>query len=431
MHEVVIPTETIIPMETVPIKFGLGATEELGFELTRLGAKRVVLVTDCGLVEAGLAGRVRQLIEGDGIGVTMFDRVHVEPTDQSVKEAVAFATEEKPEAFVALGGGSCIDTAKAMNLFSTHPAPLTEYLNKPIGQGKPVPGPLKPLVAIPTTAGTGSESTPVLVLDLLDLKVKTGISHRYLRPTLALIDPLNTVTLPPEVTAASGCDVLSHAIESFTARPYNARPRPASPAERPGYIGANPISDLWSEKAIELGGKYLRRAVLNGHDLEARTAMLLASTFAGIGFGNAGVHIPHAMGYPVAGMVRDYHPPGYNVKEPLVPHGVSCIVNAPAAFVFTAPACPDQQARAATLLGVRTEGLSLMDAALTLPKALITLMRDIGLPNGLRALGYSERDVPALAEGALKQQRLLSCSPRAVSREVMERLFHAAMQYWE
>lgn len=430
MREIGLPTETIIPMETVPIKFGLGATEELGYELKRLGVKRVVLVTDGGLVEAGLAGRAREVMEADGIHAITYDRVHVEPTDQSVQEAATFAAEEKAEAFVALGGGSCIDTAKAMNLFTTHPAPLTEYLNKPIGQGKPVPGPLKPLLVIPTTAGTGSESTPVLVLDLLELKVKTGISHRYLRPTLALIDPLNTLTMPPEVTAASGCDVLSHAIESFTARPYNARPRPASPAGRPGYIGANPISDLWSEKAIELGGRYLRRAVLNGHDLEARTAMLLASTFAGIGFGNAGVHIPHAMGYPVAGMVRDYMPPGYAVKEPLIPHGVSCIVNAPAAFAFTAAACPEKHARAAALLGVRTEGMSLMDAALALPGALIALMRDIGLPNGLRAVGYTEADISSLAQGALKQQRLLACSPRPVGQADMERLFREAMQYW-
>ncbi|MFI5340591.1 MAG: hydroxyacid-oxoacid transhydrogenase [Candidatus Methylomirabilales bacterium] len=425
-----VPTETIIPMETVPIKFGVGATEELPFELKRLGVKRVLLVTDRRLVEIGLAARVRLIIEGGGVAVSVYDGVHVEPTDRSLAEAVAVAGDAQPDAFVALGGGSAIDTAKGMNLFTVHPAPLATYLNKPIGEGRPIPGPLKPLVAIPTTAGTGSESTPVLVLDLLDLKVKTGVSHRYLRPTLALIDPMNTVTMPPEVTAASGCDVLCHAIESFTCKPYDVRPRPPSPAERPGYIGANPISDLWSEKAIELAGKYLRRAVLNGHDLEARTSMLLASTYAGIGFGNAGVHLPHAMGYPVAGMVRDYLPPGYAVKEPLVPHGISCIVNAPAAFRFTAPACPERQARAAHLLGARIEGMPLVDAAMELPGALIALMRDVGVPNGLRALGYSEADVPALTEGALKQQRLLDGSPRTVGSVEMQRVFREAMQYW-
>lgn len=425
-----LPTETIIPMETVPIKFGVGATEELGYELKRLGARRILLVVDPGLREPGLTGRVQGIMEAEGLQVTLYEKVHVEPTDQSILEAVEAARQAAPEAFVALGGGSTIDTAKAMNLFATYPAPLTDYLNRPVGQGMPVPGPLKPLVAIPTTAGTGSESTPVLVLDLLAMKLKTGISHRYLRPSLALIDPLNTVSLPPAVTASSGCDVLSHAIESFTARPYHTRPRPASPAERPGYIGSNPISDLWSEKAIELCGRYLRRAVLNGHDMEARTGMLMASTFAGIGFGNAGVHIPHAMGYPVAGMVRDYVPPGYAVKEPLIPHGVSCILNAPAAFRFTAPACPDRHARAAELLGARTAAMGEMEAAMALPEAIVALMRDVGLPNGLRAVGYSEEDVPKMAAGALKQERLLACSPRPVGQEDLERLFRAAMQYW-
>lgn len=430
MHETGWPTETIIPVETVPIKFGFGATEELGYDLKRLGASSVLLVTDPELSALGLAERVRRSLEADGLRVRVFDRTRIEPTDRSVGEAVAFAAQDLPDAYVAVGGGSVIDTAKAMSLLTTHPGTLAAYLNKPIGEGRPVPGPLRPLVALPTTAGTGSESTPVVALEVTALKLKTGISHRYLRPALALIDPLNTLSMPPEVTAASGCDVLSHAIESFTARPYNTRPRPESPAERPTYIGANPISDLWSEKAIELCGKYLRRAVLNGRDLEARSGMLMASTFAGIGFGNAGVHIPHAMGYPVAGMVRDYMPPGYRVSEPLIPHGLACIVNCPAALAFTAPASPERHARAAGLLGVRIEGLAPLEAAATLPAALIALMRDIALPSGLAALGYVAEDIPKLAGGALKQQRLLAVAPRAVSREDMEGLFLRAMKYW-
>jgi alcohol dehydrogenase class IV len=424
------PTETIIPVETVPIKYGLGATEELGYEVKRLGASRVLLVTDPHLAALGTADRAYRLLEAEGVRVGLFDRAQVEPTDESLLEAAAFAGAERPEAFVAIGGGTVIDTAKAMNLLTTHPGSLANYLNKPIGEGRPVPGPLRPLIAIPTTAGTGSESTPVIALEISALRLKTGISHRHIRPSLALIDPLNTLTMPPEVTAASGCDVLSHAIESYVARPFDARPRPGSPAERPGYVGANPISDLWSEKAIELAGKFLRRAVLNGHDLEARAGMMLAATFAGIGFGNAGVHIPHAMAYPVAGMVREYVPPGYPVKKPLVPHGTACILNAPAALSFTAPACPERHARAAALLGVRTEGLTVLEAAQRLPAALVTLMQDVGMPNGLQALGYTPEDLPALVEGALKQQRLLAVSPRAVAREEMERLFRAAMQYW-
>ncbi|MBI2017104.1 MAG: iron-containing alcohol dehydrogenase [Candidatus Rokubacteria bacterium] len=423
-------TETIIPMETVPIKFGVGATEELGYELKRLGARRILLVADPGLREAGLTGRVQEIMEGEGLQVALYEKVHVEPTDHSIQEAVEAARQAGPEAFVALGGGSTIDTAKAMNLFTTHPAPLTDYLNRPVGQGKPVPGPLKPLVAIPTTAGTGSESTPVLVLDLLAMKLKTGISHRYLRPSLALIDPLNTVSMPAAVTAASGCDVLSHAIESFTARPYHTRPRPASPAERPGYIGSNPISDLWSEKAIELCGRYLRQAVLNGYDLEARTAMLMASTFAGIGFGNAGVHIPHAVAYPIAGLARDYVPSGYKTRQPLVPHGMSVILTAPAAFRFTYASASERHLRAAELMGMRVTDLGETERREALPRALVTLMRDIGIPNGLTAIGYTERDIPALVEGTLRQPRLLAGAPRQVGTADLDWILRDAMRCW-
>ena len=286
------PTETIIPLSTTPTKFGYGATEELGFELARLGLKRVVVVTDPNIVETGLPSKVEKILADGGIEAERYYEVGIEPTDISFKKAIEFLKGKVFDGFVAIGGGSVIDTTKAMNLYGTYPADLLDYINAPIGKGKPVPGPLKPLIAIPTTAGTGSEATTVIVLDLLDLHVKTGISHFYIRPTLALIDPLNTLSLPPMVTAASGMDVLTHAIESYTAVPFNTRPKPDSPALRPPYIGSNLIADLWSFKAIELGGKYLRRAALSPCDLEARYHMMAASTFAGIGFGNAGVHVP-------------------------------------------------------------------------------------------------------------------------------------------
>jgi hypothetical protein len=202
-----------------------------------------------------------------------------------------------------VGGGSAIDTGKAVNLLTCHPAPLLDYVNKPVGGGRPVPGPLKPLIAMPTTAGTGSETTAVLVTHVVDQHVKAGVSNRLLRPTLGVVDPLNTVTASPEVTAAAGADILTHAIESYTTRPYDARPK-HHPPDRPAYIGANPASDVWCEKAIELVGRYLRRAVLNGMDLEARTHLALAANYAGIGFGNAGVHLPHAVAYPIAGLAE-------------------------------------------------------------------------------------------------------------------------------
>jgi hydroxyacid-oxoacid transhydrogenase len=391
---------------------------------------RVLLVTDCHLRPFGLVDKVEALLHEAGVAVTVYDDVHVEPTDRSFEAAIAVGREGGYDGFVALGGGSVIDTAKAVNLYTSHPAPLLDYINKPIGAGKPVPGPLKPLIAVPTTAGTGSEATPVIVLDLLDLKLKTGISHRFIRPSVAVVDPLNARTQPPFVTAASGCDVLCHALESYISKPYDTRPKAPSPAERPSYIGANPIADVWCEQAIRYGGQYLRRAFYNGDDLEARSYTMLAATFAGIGFGNAGVHIPHAMAYPVAGLVRDYRPAGFPGDEPIIPHGLSVIVNAPAAFRFTAPAWPERHARAAELLGVDTRGMSVRAAALAVADELTALMRDLELPSGLAALGYGEDDLPALVAGTRKQQRLLVNAPRTPDDGQLAELFRAAMQNW-
>jgi alcohol dehydrogenase class IV len=427
---VTLPTETVFVLETSPIKFGLGATDELGYDARRFGLKRALIITDRNLMAVGLPDRVRALLDEEGVKTEIFDGVHVEPTDRSMEEAVRFAEGRGFDGFVAVGGGSAIDTAKAVNVLTTYPAPLLDYLNKPIGKGVPVPGPLKPLIAVPTTAGTGAETTAVAVVHLTDLHVKAGISHRWLRPTLGVVDPLNTLTAPPEVTASAGADILTHALESYTTRPYDARPK-HHPLERPIYIGANPTSDLWSEKAIEYVGRYLRRAVLNGQDLEARWHLALAATYAGIGFGNAGVHIPHACAYPIAGLVRRYVPAGYRTEEPLVPHGVSVIVTAPAAFRFTFPAAPDRHLRSAELLGARTPGLTTVGGAEALPRALVALMRDVGIANGLGALGYTEADIPALIEATLMQPRLLAGAPRSVGASDLERILREAMRYWE
>ena len=425
-----IPTETIIPLSTTPTKFGYGATEELGYELKRLGLKRAVIVSDPNLVATGLPAKVEKILADEGIDAEQYYEVSIEPTDVSFKRAIEFLKGKEFDGFVAIGGGSVIDTTKAMNLYGTYPADLLDYINPPIGKGKPVPGPLKPLVALPTTAGTGSEATTVIVLDLLDLHVKTGISHFYIRPALAIIDPLNTLSMPPMVTAASGMDVLTHAIESYTAVPFNTRPKPDSPAQRPPYIGSNLIADLWSHKAIELGGKYLRRAALSPCDLEARYYMMAASTFAGIGFGNAGVHVPHALGYPIAGMVKDYYPPDYKAAEPMVPHGISVTVTAPECFRFTAPAQYERHLQAAAALGCDIRGVPPKEAGDCLAQALIDLMRDIGFPNGIGSLGYDEQDIPGLVEGAWKQQRLLTISPRKPTQEDLARIFKQSIVNW-
>ncbi len=342
--------ETVFTLEMTPIKFGPGASDEAGWELHRLGVRRAMLVSDPGIVRAGITERVRQSIEAAGIFCVVFDRVRVEPTVQSLQEAADFAIAEGVDGFVGLGGGSSIDTAKVANLLATHPAPLLDYVNKPIGAARVPPGRLKPLLAIPTTAGTGSEATSVAALEVPEQHVKTGLSNRYLRPDIGIVDPLLTLTMTPEVTSSCGLDALCHAVESYLARDFTSRPIPATPGERPMFQGSTPISDIWAMKTLELGGKYLRRAVQNGQDIEARTQMSLAAMIAGIGFGNAGTHIPHACSYPIAGLKHVYQPPGYPTDHPFVPHGHSVIVTAPAAFRFTYATNPAKHRHAAELL---------------------------------------------------------------------------------
>jgi hydroxyacid-oxoacid transhydrogenase len=419
--------ETIFTLEATPIKYGPGAAADAGWELKRLGVKRALLVTDPGVAAIGHPERIRASIEAEGIEVVVYDRARVEPTLDSFQEAADFARDAEVDGFVSVGGGSSIDTAKVADLITTHPAPVMDYVNPPVGEGRKPPSPLRPHLAIPTTSGTGAEATTVAVLDIPDMKVKTGISHRYLRPAQGIVDPELVRTLPAEVTSSTGLDVICHAAESFLSRPYDERERPASPDERPPYQGANPVADVWSAKALEYGGRYLRRAVADADDLEARGAMMLAATMAGVGFGSAGVHIPHACAYPIAGLKHAYQPPGYPDDHPFVPHGHSVIVTAPAAFRFTYEAAPERHHHVAGLLAGEPFGDPGAD---TLPEVLRALMRDVDAPRGVAELGYDENDVPALVEGALKQQRLLVVSPRDVTGDDLGHILNASMTNW-
>jgi hydroxyacid-oxoacid transhydrogenase len=420
-------SETVFTWGAPPVKFGAGATDELPHDLAQLGVERPLLVTDPGVAATGIPERLQGAMNEAGMKAEVFDGAHVEPTDESLRAAVEHARDGDWDGFLAVGGGSSIDTAKAVNLMTSNPGDLMEYVNKPVGEGRAPSGPLKPLVAVPTTAGTGAESTPVCVLDVLGLKVKTGISHPRLRPALAVVDPLLTLTLPPQATAASGMDVVCHALEAYTARRFTAYPRKPA-AERAAYCGANPVSDAFCERALELVAGSFRRAVLTGDDLEARTAMALAATFAGMGFGNAGVHLPHACAYPIAGMVRDYRPDGYPDDGPLVPHGQSVAVTAPACFRFTYPADPERHRHAAALLDPHRPAGG--DGRELLPDALIGLMRDLGIPNGIGALGYGEGDVDELVAGARKQERLLVIAPRDPTEDDLAGIFRASLRNW-
>jgi hydroxyacid-oxoacid transhydrogenase len=412
------------------LRFGSGATREVGLELQGLGLRRIMLVIDPHLRDSPTGEVVFASLREARIDFELFDAVITEPTDASFRAAIDVATRGGFDSFVAVGGGSTIDTAKAANLYSTHPADFLDFVNAPIGRGLPVPGPLKPLIAIPTTAGTGSETTGTAIFDFVERHAKTGIAHRHLRPMLGIVDPENTRTQPPAVAAAAGLDVLSHALESYTAIPFDQRPKPDRPQQRPAYQGANPISDLWAIAALEIVAEFLPRAVADTTDDEARGQMALAAAMAGIGFGNAGVHLPHAMSYPVAGMVKGFRPRGYEVDHPLVPHGMSVILHTPAVSRFTAPACPERHLRAAAALGAETAGIPLEQAGEVLAQRVVHFMQLLQMPSGLVAVGYSEAHIPALVAGTLAQQRLTKLSPRPAGGAELAELFQASLRLW-
>jgi len=431
--------ESAFTVDASRVTFGEGSLHEVGDRVaaqcaSRGGAKRVALITDARMRELEWFADVDAALRKAGVDVAVFDEVAVEPTDVSIESAIAFARDARVDAYVSLGGGSVIDTAKLANLFTMHQRPLLDFVNAPIGEGLPIPGPLAPHTACPTTSGTGSEVTGIAIFDLLAAHAKTGVAGPHLRPTEAVVDPRVTSTLPANVVAASGLDVMCHAAESFTARPFTARPASSPATARPGSQGANPWSDLGCREAMALIGRYLERAVSDASDTEARHHMMWAATLAGIAFGNAGVHVPHAMAYAVAGRVRDYIPDGYpapadfpprqvsagGTPTGLVPHGFSVAVNAPAAFRFLAATSPERHREAARLLGFDTE----------LDEAVASLMRAAGAPNGIEGVGYALDDVPDLVAGATPQRRLLDNAPMPVQEPELDTIFRDALCIW-
>jgi alcohol dehydrogenase class IV len=417
-------------VEPARVVFGAGALAEAGDHAKALGMTRVALFTDPGVRRHPYVETVTQSLARAGIDCALYDAVKVEPTDASFQDAARFANEGRFDGFVSVGGGSVIDTCKAANLYSTYPAEFLAYVNAPIGEGRAVPGPVKPHIACPTTCGTGSEVTGVAVFDLAARHVKTGISSKLLKPSVALVDPTVARTLPATVVAASGFDALSHALEAYTCVPYTRRKKPDNANLRPVYQGANPWSDAIGSEALRLIGRHLVRAVRNADDVEARTEMMYAGTLAGIAFGGAGCHVPHGMSYAVAGLVREYRPRDYPQEKALVPHGMAVILNAPSVYRWTAPGCPDRHLHGAQCLGADVHGATPADAGDLLAGHLVQMMKDTLFPNGLNAVGFSAADVSALAEGAFPQQRLLANSPRPVAKQDLASLFAGAMRYW-
>lgn len=397
----------------------MGSTHELPCELRKRLCKKLLLI--CGenvYRKTDIITNIVKSVESEGIEVGVWSGVKPEPTLDSIADGVKYAMDFNPDVFVAVGGGSAIDTAKLVNLYSTYPSSnLLEYIPQPVGRGKPVPGPLKPLIAIPTTAGSGSETTPTAVFSIKELGVKFGISNEYLMPSLAIVDPLNTLSMPQSTTASTGLDALMHAIEAYTARPYTSREKPSDTCLRPVYIGSNPFTDPLAGEAIRLVGKYLRRAYHNGLDVEARYGMSIAAYLAGIALGNAGTHISHAISLVLGGLTE-------------APHGICAAVTAPALLRTLSKVVPEKVAKIYELLGASDEGLNIKYRAEKAADAAKELLAELEVPNGLNELGITEDQIPDIAEKTMMMRRLLAQSPVEVSKKLIEKLLRESMTLW-
>ena len=412
--------------------FGAGCLAEAGEQARELGVERVALFTDATLRDSPHVATVKASLAAAGVEATVYDEVVIEPTTASFQGAARFATEGRFDGYVSVGGGSVMDTCKAANLYATWPAEFMSYVNAPIGGGHKVPGPLKPHIACPTTSGTGSETTGIAIFNLTEINAKTGIISRRMIPTVALIDPSVTATLPRNVVAASGFDCMSHALESLTARPWPRRLNLARGVNRPVSQGANPFSDGLATEALKGVGRYLVRAIGDASDTEARTEMMYAAMLAGIAFNAAGCHLPHGLSYAVSGLVKNFQLPGYPSGKTLVPHGMAVVLNNPSVWRYTAPCSPERHVEAARSLGAEADVRpgDAEEAGEALAGRVIALMRAAGIPNGLSALGFAAGDVDALAAGAEPQWRVIRNAPKDVSRDDLKELFGAAMRYW-
>jgi alcohol dehydrogenase class IV len=386
--------------------FGRNAVRQLGEIASRLGAKRALIVTDPMLETAGLLDRVRTPLAESGVAVEVFNGGEPEPSMRAADASIAVGRRFQPNVVVGLGGGSNMDLAKITATILTHGGGPRDY----VGDDK-VPGPIQPLICVTTTAGTGSEVTAASVLTDSDNQIKVGILSNYLRPRVAVVDPLLTMSCPLKVTADSGIDALTHAIEAYTAVDNAVFPLP--PPERSVYQGRHPLADCLAEKAIALIGANLRRAVADGKDVEAREGMALGATLAGLAFSNVGVAVVHALEYPVGGATHCSHGAGNGLLLPFV-------------MRYNLPARLKEFATIARLLGEDVTGLGQQQAAEKAITAVERLRKDIGIPQRLRDLGVQENQLRSFAEKAFSIKRILRVNPRPVTVEDLHSILKSA-----
>jgi len=416
-------------------------------DLKNMKARKVGVFTDPTVSKLKpMAVALESLQSQEDLPFEVYDRVVAEPTEESWRDAIKWARQHDFSHFLAVGGGSVIDTAKTANLFTVYKdSDLMDFVNAPVGKGLPISQSLRPLIAVPTTAGTGSETTGAAIFDVTSRAFKTGIANRALKPVLGVVDTANTESCPTAVHISAGLDVLFHSMESYTAIHYTERtPRPANPILRPAYQGSNPVADIFSLWALRTTVKYLPRIAKDRTDHEARSQMLLAASFAGIGFGNAGVHLCHGMSYPISGLNKrgpNYKHPGYEVDHPIIPHGVSVALTGPAVFQFTAPSSPDRHREALAIFNNTTVTdpsiTSIPDSEIGcyLYEAIAGFLDGLGVPRGLKAVGYTKDDIPGLVEGTIPQRRVLDLAPNIGNvvgedgREHLTRIMEASLEY--
>lgn len=395
------------------VSFGPGAAAELGDELASLGASSALFVSDPGVIDAGIVSSVTDALSEE-VDVTVAEPVEPEPDVDVFRRTLEAARSATPDIVVGVGGGSAMDVAKTVGALVESDADPLELVAPPTGEGEPVPDTGRPTVCLPTTAGTGAETSPAVVISLPEEDTKAGISSPELCPDLALLDPELTVTLPPRQTASSGMDALAQAIEAYTVRRFDRKPRADGPDDRPEYGGGTPLTDSLALQAIDLIAEHIRPAFGNGEDIEARRGMLLGSHLAGLAYTNAGVGVNHAMAMAIGGELHS-------------PHGVTVATLLPASLRYNAIVSPERHARVAEALGADLTGCGRMERAEAAADAVDRLLADLDLPDGLTALGASVDDVPRLAEKTLALERLTTGNPREVTREDVEAMIEQSL----